>query len=125
MPDAKRYPRPLASGLGEIRLLRKTHPKSRYRTVREQIGRMPALRAGQVHPRDRLHSCRSLTSINLKRLKATPQGSSWSDWSDDLRLECHKQSSGKTCAPFLAGCCGTTAIALTTLYALATTSSLF
>jgi DNA (cytosine-5)-methyltransferase 1 len=32
----------------------------------------------------------------LKRLKATPQGGSWADWSEDLQLKCHKKSSGKT-----------------------------
>ena len=96
VPQSRRRLVLLASKLGEIGLLKKTHPKSRYRTVRSQIGRMPSLRAGQRHPQDRLHSCRSLTPINLKRLKATPEGGSWADWSDDLLLECHKKSSGKT-----------------------------
>ncbi len=96
VPQSRRRLVLLASKLGEIKLLGKTHPKSRYRTVRSRIGRMPALRAGQRHPQDRLHSCRSLSPINLKRLKATPEGGGWADWSDDLRLECHKKSSGKT-----------------------------
>jgi DNA (cytosine-5)-methyltransferase 1 len=96
VPQSRRRLVLLASKFGEIDLLRKTHPQSRYRTVRSRIGGMPALRAGERHPQDRLHSCRSLTPINLKRLKATPEGGSWADWSDDLRLECHKKSSGKT-----------------------------
>jgi DNA (cytosine-5)-methyltransferase 1 len=96
VPQSRRRLVLLASRLGEIRLIRTTHRKSRYRTVRHQIGRMPALNAGEVHSRDRLHSCRSLTPINLKRLKATPAGGGWADWSADLRLKCHKKSSGKT-----------------------------
>ena len=97
VPQTRRRLVLLASRLGEISLLpRKTHPKSRHRTVRLQIGEMPPLRAGQTHTRDRLHSCRSVTPINLKRLKATPEGGSWADWDDDLRLKCHKKSTGKT-----------------------------
>jgi DNA (cytosine-5)-methyltransferase 1 len=96
VPQTRRRLVLLASRLGEIKLLGKTHPKSRHRTVRHQIGKMPALRAGQSHKHDRIHSCRSLTPINLKRLKATPEGGGWADWNDDLRLKCHKKSTGKT-----------------------------
>jgi DNA (cytosine-5)-methyltransferase 1 len=96
IPQSRRRLVLLASHFGEIKLLKKTHRKSQYRTVRDQIGRMPRLRAGQAHPQDRLHASRSLTEINLKRLKATPQGGSWADWSEDLQLKCHRKSSGKT-----------------------------
>ncbi len=96
VPQSRRRLVLLASKLGRISLVPRTHPKSRYRTVREQIGKLPALTAGQSDPRDPLHSCRSVTKINLKRLKATPEGGSWADWSDDLKLECHKKSTGRT-----------------------------
>jgi DNA (cytosine-5)-methyltransferase 1 len=96
VPQSRRRLVLLASKRGEIALVGKTHPRSRYRTVRNVIGRLPRLRAGQVHSQDRLHRSRALSPINLKRIKATPPGGSWADWDDDLRLDCHKRKSGKT-----------------------------
>jgi DNA (cytosine-5)-methyltransferase 1 len=96
IPQSRRRLVLLASKFGELTLLGKTHSKSRYRTVRSAIGRMPALEAGQSHAADRIHSCRSLEPINLERIKATPPGGGWADWREDLRLECHKKKSGKT-----------------------------
>lgn len=86
----------LASHLGNIDLISPTHKKENYVTVKDAIGNLPPLEAGQGCPTDALHRCRALSSLNLQRLKSTPYGGSWKDWPADLMLECHKKESGKS-----------------------------
>ena len=86
----------LASRLGNIDLISPTHKKENYVTVKDAIGHLPPLEAGQGCPTDALHRCRALSSLNLQRLKSTPYGGSWKDWPTDLMLECHKKESGKS-----------------------------
>ena len=85
----------LASRLGNIDLISPTHKKENYVTVKDAIGHLPPLEAGQGCPTDALHRCRVLSPLNLQRLKSTPYGGSWKDWPADLMLECHKKESGK------------------------------
>lgn len=84
----------LASRLGEISLIGKTHTKDNYVTVRDTIGHLPPLTAGGVSPYDPLHRCASLGDLNMRRMIATPYGGSWKDWPMELRLECHKKEGG-------------------------------
>jgi DNA (cytosine-5)-methyltransferase 1 len=86
----------LASRLGNIDLISPTHTKENYVTVKDVIGDLPPLEAGQGCPADALHRCRALSPLNLQRLKSTPYGGSWKDWPADLMLECHKKESGKS-----------------------------
>lgn len=86
----------LASRLGNIDLISPTHKKENYVTVKDVIGDLPPLEAGQGCPTDALHRCRALSPLNLQRLKSTPYGGSWKDWPADLMLECHKKESGKS-----------------------------
>lgn len=86
----------LASRLGEIRIIPPTHEKNHYITVRDTIGRLRPLIAGEIDSLDPLHRTVSLTPINLKRIKATPPGGSWHDWPEELVLDCHKKKGGKT-----------------------------
>lgn len=86
----------LASRLGNIDLISPTHTKENYVTVKDVIGDLPPLEAGQGCPTDALHRCRALSPLNLQRLKSTPYGGSWKDWPADLMLECHKKESGKS-----------------------------
>lgn len=86
----------LASRLGNIDLISPTHKKENYVTVKDAIGHLPPLEAGQGCPTDALHRCRALSPLNLQRLKSTPYGGSWRDWPEDLMLECHKRESGKS-----------------------------
>jgi DNA (cytosine-5)-methyltransferase 1 len=68
----------------------------RHRTVRDAISTLPEISAGeQPVGRDRLHVAPALSSANLKRIRATPEGGGWQDWPDSLRLACHKRTSGK------------------------------
>jgi DNA (cytosine-5)-methyltransferase 1 len=86
----------LASKLGEIKLISKTHSRGNYVTVKDTIGRQPPIKDGETHKKDRLHFSRKLSTINKKRIEKTPYGGSWEDWPDDLLLDCHKKKSGQS-----------------------------
>jgi DNA (cytosine-5)-methyltransferase 1 len=86
----------LASRLGEINLIPPTHTPEHYVTVRDVIGNLPPIKAGETCKMDSYHKARSLSAINIKRLKSTPQGGSWKNWTNDLLLECHKKDTGKS-----------------------------
>ena len=86
----------LASRLGKLELIPPTHSKDNYVTVRDTIGDLPALTAGQGCPTDPLHRCRALSSLNMRRMMATPYGGGWKDWPEELLLACHKKEGGKS-----------------------------
>lgn len=86
----------LASKLGAIDLIPPTHNKKSYVTVRDAIGHLPTLEAGQTDPRDPLHRAKRLSTINLLRIKNTPYGGGWKDWPKELLLDCHKTVAGKS-----------------------------
>lgn len=86
----------IASKLGEIELIPKTHDKSNYISVRDTIGDLPKINDGEIYLKDRLHYSRKLNPINKKRIRQTPYGGSWKDWPEDLKLACHKKDSGKS-----------------------------
>ena len=88
----------LASKLGTIELIPPTHTIDSYVTVKDVIGNLPKLEAGEQDPHDPLHRCSGLTPMNMKRIKATPYGGSWRDWPDELKLECHKKKTGQSFA---------------------------
>jgi DNA (cytosine-5)-methyltransferase 1 len=86
----------LASKLGNIQLIKRTHKDKRV-TVRDVISHLEPIKDGEVSEKDPLHRSRKLAPINLKRIKATPHnGGSSNSWSNDLVLDCHKKKSGKT-----------------------------
>ena len=85
----------LASKIGPIELPASTSDKRS--TVRDAIGQMPALSAGDVNPQDAIHRASRLSTLNLRRIRAAKPGGSWSDWEDpDLVSPCHRRSSGAT-----------------------------
>lgn len=86
----------LASRLGEIKLIPPTHDPKSYVTVKDAIGDLPELRAGEQCAEDPLHKAKALSNLNLRRIKSTPYGGSWKDWPDELKLECHKSDTGKS-----------------------------
>lgn len=86
----------LASKLGVIKLLPKTNAPENYSTVRDVIGMLPPVNAGEHDPKDPLHRARALNEINLKRIKNTKEGGSWKDWPEELLLECYKKKTGRT-----------------------------
>lgn len=66
------------------------------RTVRDAIGDLPPVEAGEVHPDDRLHRSQALSEMNLKRIRASKPGGSWRDWPEELWLESMKNGSSTT-----------------------------
>lgn len=94
VPQVRRRMVLLASLLGEIKMIEPTHQKPK--TVRQAIGRLRPLQAGQAAPRDRLHTSSSLSPRNLQRIRLSKPGGSWRDWPESLVADCHKAPSGRT-----------------------------
>ena len=86
----------LASKLGGINLIPKTHNKTNFITVKDAISYLPPIQDGEFHENDKLHFARKLSALNKIRIQNTPYGGSWKDWPQDLILECHKRESGKS-----------------------------
>lgn len=65
-------------------------------TVRQVIGALPPIQAGERHPDDELHMAPSLSAMNLSRIKASRPGGTWRDWPPELQATCHQKSTGAT-----------------------------
>lgn len=87
-----------ASRFGKINILKKTHNKAKYKTVRDAISHLEPIGAGEVSEKDSLHRSAGLSELNMIRIRSTPEGGSWKDWDDELVLECHKKATGKSYA---------------------------
>lgn len=85
----------LASKKKKIQLIAPTH-KQQPACVKDIIGNLPQVAAGEVCSTDRLHVSSSLSKTNLKRIKASVPNGTWRDWPKELVLECHKKDTGKT-----------------------------
>ncbi len=86
----------LASQLGSIELLSPKEFKRKSQTVKEAIGKLPAIEAGAINPKDPLHQSSSLSKTNYQRILVSRPGRTWRDWPEELVAECHKKKSGKT-----------------------------
>ena len=86
----------LASRFGEITMITPTHNPDKFRTVRQAIGRLASIDAGDTSAKDALHKASGLSPTNLARIRSSRPGGSWRDWDDDLMAECHTKESGKT-----------------------------
>jgi len=85
----------LASRIGEVQMIPPNRARKRYRTVREAIGKLPPLEAGEQCEKDRLHISAGVSPLNLQRLIHSKPGGTWHDWPDTLRAKCHRKQSGK------------------------------
>ena len=62
------------------------------RTVRDAIGHLPAVAAGEAHPSDPMHRSPSMTARVLDRIQAIPRnGGSWADVMNDLGLSTERK----------------------------------
>jgi len=86
----------LASKFGTIQMLSPAELGESQKTVREAIGDLPVLQAGEINEDDPLHQCAALSAINLRRIRASKPGGTWRDWKGGLVSPCHKKRSGKT-----------------------------
>lgn len=95
-PQSRRRLVLLGSRLGPI-----TIPEGRYaspskwKTVRNAIGTLPPVGAGEQHPDDPLHIASVLSPLNQQRIRATSHdGGARQDWPDRLVLDCHRRETG-------------------------------
>lgn len=86
----------LASKLSPIKIIDKTHKQPNYITVRDTIGKLEPLKSGQISEKDPIHRAAKLSEKNLARIRQSKQGGTWKDWQEDLILDCHRKSTGKT-----------------------------
>lgn len=96
VPQHRRRMVLVASLLGEIRVPKGKVTPADYVTVSQAIRGLPPLGHGEADPADRLHKSRTLTDVNLERIKNSKPGGTWKDWREDLRAPCHRKSSGST-----------------------------
>jgi len=85
-----------ASKFGPLKIIDPTYTPECFVTVREAIGGLPSISAGEVSKTDPLHRTRNLSELNKKRIRATSTGGSWKEWPKDLLLKCHKKKKGKS-----------------------------
>jgi DNA (cytosine-5)-methyltransferase 1 len=71
-----------------------------YPTVRDCIGHLPAIQAGEVHPEFTHHRTRKLSELNLERIRNMEPGGDWRLWEEnnreDLLADCHRRESGRS-----------------------------
>lgn len=83
----------MASKFGDVSLIPPTH--AHPVSVREAIGHLPFLAAGERNIHDPLHMTSQLSDLNLKRIRCSKPGGSWRDWPEELRAACHSRQSGE------------------------------
>ncbi|MEM7431002.1 MAG: DNA cytosine methyltransferase [Pseudomonadota bacterium] len=94
VPQLRRRLIVLASRMGPIELsARKTR---KAKTVRDAIGGLPELEAGEQSQSDFIHKAAGLTKRNLQRIRASKPGGTWRDWNKNLRSSCHNKESGNS-----------------------------
>lgn len=83
----------LASKFGEIEFL---DIKEKRKTVKEVIGTLPKIEAGEIYQKDLIHRSSKLNNLNLQRIIASIPGKTWETWPSNLLPECYKRKSGAT-----------------------------
>ena len=100
VPQRRRRIVLLASRLGPIKVPPPTHgpdtPNPEIPTVWKSISHLPSIEAGEDHAKVPNHRAAKLSPLNLRRISATPVGGNREDWSEDLKLICHKNFGGHT-----------------------------
>ena len=84
----------IASKFGKIDLIDPLYTPENYRTVRDAIGTLEKISAGQSSLRDPLHTARALSEKNIKRIEQSVPGGTWRDWDENLKLKCHRRDTG-------------------------------
>ena len=77
----------------KIKFIEPTH--NQPVTVRQVIGNLPPIAAGEKNYSDNLHVTATLSDINIQRIQHSIPGGTWRDWPESLVLDCHKKDSGQ------------------------------
>lgn len=96
IPQKRRRLVLLASKRGKILLIPRSQPVEEYVTLRQAIGHLPPVIAGEVCDSDPLHRTMKLSELNMLRIKASKPNGTWLDWNENLQLACHKKKTGIT-----------------------------
>lgn len=88
----------LASRLGDIDIIPPTHEPDNFMTVRDAIGHLERIKAGESSKKDPLHRAQKLSDLNKRRLLNSTPGGTWRDWDLDLICPCHTKESGSSYA---------------------------
>lgn len=96
VPQRRRRLVLLASRYGPISMISETHPNKPV-TVRQSIGDLPPIRAGEASEADPMHRASKLNDMNMKRIKATPKdGGSATSWNRALLPDCYRKKRGQS-----------------------------
>lgn len=95
IPQTRRRFVLLGSLLGPIHIIEPTHNRNDVH-VRNFIGNLPHIAAGEIDQHDPMHRSASLSERNLQRIQASIPGGTWRDWPEELRCPCHRKKSGQT-----------------------------
>ena len=95
VPQSRRRLVLLASRMG-AEALQIPNEESEAFTVRDKIYDLPKIKAGEVCADDALHTASTLSTLNMKRIKASKPGGTWRDWDESLRAACHRKDTGTT-----------------------------
>ena len=85
----------IGSRHGEPSLPEPTHRPNDYVSVKQVIGHLPPLEAGQADVRDPIHRASIMSDLNLKRIQASRPGGTWRDWQPELVAACHRKATGR------------------------------
>lgn len=96
VPQSRKRMVLLASLHGPIELIEPLLDEKEYKTVRQTIGRLRPIGAGESDPFDKLHVAAKLSEKNLARIKASKPGGTWRDWPSHLVANCHKIETGRS-----------------------------
>lgn len=91
----------IASKEGPIRLRDPPYEdESEFLTAEQAIGHLPKIQAGEVSQHKELHRSRTLSDLNLERIRNMVPGGDWRLWEerglDHLLADCHSRESGRT-----------------------------
>ena len=86
----------VASRLSDIKIIDALYSSDNSVTVRDTIGSLEKIEAGEVSSEDPIHRAAKLSVKNLERIKQSRPGGTWKDWDSELILACHKKASGDT-----------------------------
>lgn len=93
VPQTRRRLVVLASLHGEIRLNPGSGPR---RTVKDAIGELERIKAGESSELDPLHCSSELSPTNLARIRASKPGGTWHDWDPSIVSKCHSKKTGRS-----------------------------
>lgn len=88
----------LASRYGKIKIVDPICDANHYKTVRDTIGSLEHINAGEISAEDPLHRASKLSDINLQRIRSSKPGGTWHDWDKSLLCPCHTKTTGQTYA---------------------------